>query len=69
MKILHYCGGLNFASRQHFRKTVYKIAGIVPQKELTLRLKMSERSCTESTNKVCNNFVWDIFFQNEKKII
>ncbi|XP_051175474.1 solute carrier family 26 member 10-like isoform X2 [Leptopilina boulardi] len=51
VKILHYCGGLNFASRQHFRKTVYKIAGIVPQKELTLRLKMSERSCTESTNK------------------
>ncbi|XP_043475085.1 solute carrier family 26 member 10-like isoform X1 [Leptopilina heterotoma] len=51
VKILHYCGGLNFASRQHFRKIVYKIAGIVPQKELTLRLKISERSCTESTNK------------------
>ncbi|XP_032451964.1 solute carrier family 26 member 6 isoform X5 [Nasonia vitripennis] len=39
IKIFHYCGGLNFASRQSFRKDVYRIAGIVPQKELLLREK------------------------------
>ena len=39
LKIFHYCGGLNFASRQSFRKDVYRIAGIVPQKELQLREK------------------------------
>ncbi|XP_033223043.1 solute carrier family 26 member 10-like isoform X3 [Belonocnema kinseyi] len=52
VKILHYCGGLNFASRQHFRKQVYQTAGVVPQKELILRLKNSEKENAESTNKV-----------------
>ncbi|KMQ94411.1 solute carrier family 26 member 6-like isoform x2 protein [Lasius niger] len=41
IKIFHYSGSLNFASRQYFRERVYKIAELVPQKELNRRLKVS----------------------------
>ncbi|XP_020300585.1 solute carrier family 26 member 10-like isoform X3 [Pseudomyrmex gracilis] len=41
IKIVHYSGSLNFASRQYFREEVYKIAELVPQKELN-RLKNAE---------------------------
>lgn len=34
VKIFRYSGSLNFASRQYFREEVYKVAGLVPQKEL-----------------------------------
>ncbi|XP_026827914.1 solute carrier family 26 member 10 isoform X3 [Ooceraea biroi] len=39
IKIFHYSGSLNFACRQYFREEVYKVAEIVPQKELNRRLK------------------------------
>ncbi|KAL6440663.1 hypothetical protein ACFW04_003265 [Cataglyphis niger] len=41
IKIFHYSGSLNFASRQYFREEVYKIAELVPRKELNRRLKVS----------------------------
>ncbi|KAL6267139.1 hypothetical protein P5V15_000218 [Pogonomyrmex californicus] len=39
IRIFHYSGSLNFASRQYFREEVYKVAGIIPQKELNRRQK------------------------------
>lgn len=39
VKIFRYSGSLNFASRQYFREEVYKIAELVPQKELNRRLR------------------------------
>lgn len=41
IKIFHYSGSLNFASRQYFYEKVYKIAELVPRKELNRRLKIS----------------------------
>ncbi|XP_070157196.1 prestin isoform X2 [Polyergus mexicanus] len=41
IKIFHYSGSLNFASRQYFREEVYKIAELMPRKELNRRLKVS----------------------------
>ncbi|XP_029679419.1 solute carrier family 26 member 10-like isoform X2 [Formica exsecta] len=41
IKIFHYSGSLNFASRQYFREKVYKTAELVPRKELNRRLKVS----------------------------
>lgn len=72
VKILHYCGGLNFASRQHFRKQVYQTAGVVPQMELALRLKNSEKENAESTNKVnvvtlCKDMVKNLTSSHEWK--
>ena len=72
VKILHYCGGLNFASRQHFRRQVYKTAGVVPQKELALKFKNSEKEKEESTNKVnvvtlCKDIVKDLTSSHEWK--
>ncbi|XP_076685648.1 prestin isoform X4 [Andrena cerasifolii] len=33
IKIFHYSGSLNFASRQQFRDKVYKAAGLIPRRE------------------------------------
>ncbi|XP_036140086.1 solute carrier family 26 member 10 isoform X2 [Monomorium pharaonis] len=46
IKIFHYSGTLNFASKQYFREEVYNIAEIVPQKELQKRL---QAACNGST--------------------
>ncbi|XP_071574134.1 prestin isoform X2 [Temnothorax nylanderi] len=39
IRIFRYSGSLNFASKQYFREEVYKIAELVPQKELKKRLQ------------------------------
>ncbi|KAL0111684.1 hypothetical protein PUN28_013108 [Cardiocondyla obscurior] len=39
IKIFHYSGSLNFASKQYFREEVYKAAELVPQKEFKKRLQ------------------------------
>ncbi|XP_077264729.1 prestin isoform X1 [Temnothorax americanus] len=39
IRIFHYSGSLNFASKQYFREEVYKIAELIPQKELKKRLQ------------------------------
>jgi hypothetical protein len=39
IKIFHYCGGLNFATRSHFKTELYRLVGINPQKELAQRKK------------------------------
>ncbi|XP_048515774.1 prestin-like isoform X2 [Athalia rosae] len=53
IRMLHYCGGLNFASRQLFRNEVYKIAGVVPQQELIKRngLQATERAARNEGEK------------------
>lgn len=51
IKIFHYSGSLNFASRHYFREEVYKIAELVPQKELNRQLK-STYGATEEIKKV-----------------
>ncbi|KAK0097436.1 hypothetical protein PV326_001843 [Microctonus aethiopoides] len=40
IQIFHYCGGLNFATKLHFRKRVFEATGIKPQEELNRRAKM-----------------------------
>ncbi|XP_021939110.1 solute carrier family 26 member 10 isoform X2 [Zootermopsis nevadensis] len=48
IKIFHYCGGLNFATRSHFKTELYRLVGINPQKELAHREKLERRSRTSS---------------------
>lgn len=40
IQIFHYCGGLNFATKLHFRKRVFEATGIKPQEELNRRAKI-----------------------------
>ncbi|XP_072753756.1 prestin isoform X3 [Anoplolepis gracilipes] len=51
IKIFHYSGSLNFASRQYFREEVYKIAELVPREERNRCLKVSYKA-TEEINKL-----------------
>lgn len=60
IKIFHYSGSLNFASRQYFREGVYKIAELVPQKELNRRLKVSSNGvATEEIKKQLRILILD----------
>nr|CAD7449721.1 unnamed protein product [Timema bartmani] len=34
IKIFHYCGGLNFATRDHFKSELFRLIGLNPQKQL-----------------------------------
>ncbi|XP_063234740.1 prestin-like isoform X2 [Bacillus rossius redtenbacheri] len=43
IKIFHYCGGLNFATRTHFRKELIRLVGVNPQAELQLLEKRARR--------------------------
>ncbi|KAI4488472.1 hypothetical protein M0802_011578, partial [Mischocyttarus mexicanus] len=38
IKIIHYSGSINFASRQHFCNKVYKLTDLMPRKELMKRV-------------------------------
>ncbi|XP_015586101.1 solute carrier family 26 member 10 [Cephus cinctus] len=51
IKMLHYSGGLNFASKQYFRNKVYKIAGVTPEKELARRVKQTARKASPGDDK------------------
>ncbi|XP_015171819.1 PREDICTED: solute carrier family 26 member 10-like isoform X1 [Polistes dominula] len=44
IKIFHYSGSLNFASRQHFCDTVYKLTEVIPRKEV---IKRNTKNSTE----------------------
>jgi hypothetical protein len=44
IKIFHYCGGLNFATRSHFKNELYRLVGINPQAELTRMNKLASNS-------------------------
>ncbi|PSN53077.1 hypothetical protein C0J52_09156 [Blattella germanica] len=44
IKIFHYGGGLNFATRSHFRNQVFELVGVNPQKELARRKKLEKRA-------------------------
>ncbi|XP_069694459.1 prestin-like [Periplaneta americana] len=48
IKIFHYCGGLNFATRNHFKNQLFDLVGVNPQKELIRRKKAENRSRTSS---------------------
>ncbi|XP_011300138.1 solute carrier family 26 member 10 isoform X2 [Fopius arisanus] len=51
--MFHYCGGLNFASKLHFRKEVFKATGVNPQMELNRILKMeSKENASESAKNL-----------------
>jgi solute carrier family 26 protein len=51
IKIFHYCGGLNFATRNHFKTEFYRLVGINPRKELVRKNKI-ERSRAQSLAKI-----------------
>lgn len=42
IKIFHYCGGVNFASRKFFQSELYRLIGFQPQKELALRKRLAK---------------------------
>ncbi|XP_018303397.1 solute carrier family 26 member 6 isoform X1 [Mycetomoellerius zeteki] len=44
IKIFHYSGSLNFASKQYFREEVYKVTELVPQKEFKKQLQVTYNS-------------------------
>lgn len=44
LKIFHYSGGINFATRNIFRDNLYKLVGINPQKEVIYRNKLEQIS-------------------------
>lgn len=49
IKIFHYCGGINFASRSYFQTELYRLIGFEPQKELALRKKLTKMADTVKT--------------------
>ncbi|XP_034941866.1 prestin-like isoform X2 [Chelonus insularis] len=47
IRMFHYCGGLNFATKLHFRQEVFKVTGVKPQDELNRRIKANDKEITE----------------------
>uniref|UniRef100_A0A1B0GNH1 SLC26A/SulP transporter domain-containing protein n=1 Tax=Phlebotomus papatasi TaxID=29031 RepID=A0A1B0GNH1_PHLPP len=47
VKIFHYCGSLNFASRDQFRKHLYKLTGI-NERKLMVSVSMASDTVTQS---------------------
>ncbi|XP_066582584.1 prestin isoform X2 [Prorops nasuta] len=47
VKIVHYCGSLNFANSQHFKSEVYKLVGINPRKLLKHIMKLARKGVFE----------------------
>ncbi|KAG5871065.1 hypothetical protein JTB14_030573 [Gonioctena quinquepunctata] len=43
IKIFHYCGGLNFATKNIFRDDLFKLVEVNPQKEHIYRTKLARR--------------------------
>nr|XP_023019470.1 solute carrier family 26 member 10-like isoform X1 [Leptinotarsa decemlineata] len=43
IKIFHYCGGLNFATKNIFRDELYRLVDVNPQKELICRNKLARK--------------------------
>ncbi|XP_011862989.1 PREDICTED: solute carrier family 26 member 10-like isoform X2 [Vollenhovia emeryi] len=52
IKIFHYSGSLNFASKQYFREEVYKVAELIPQKERKKRLQACNGTAAEEIKKL-----------------
>nr|CAD7432363.1 unnamed protein product [Timema monikensis] len=50
IKIFHYCGGLNFATRDHFKSELFRLIGLNPQKQL-LRIKKDLKKKIASEKK------------------
>lgn len=42
MKIYHYCGGINFATRNIFKSELYNLVKLNPQKEVVYRKKLEQ---------------------------
>ncbi|XP_011160302.2 solute carrier family 26 member 10 isoform X2 [Solenopsis invicta] len=59
IKIFHYSGTLNFASKQYFREEVYKVAELVPQKELKRRLQAACNGTTAEEIKKLRILILD----------
>ncbi|XP_015122144.1 solute carrier family 26 member 10 isoform X1 [Diachasma alloeum] len=57
--MFHYCGGLNFASKFHFRKEVFKATGVNPQLELNRILKMESKEDASENLKNLNVIILD----------
>ncbi|XP_059476161.1 solute carrier family 26 member 6-like [Neocloeon triangulifer] len=51
-KIVHYCGPLNFATRQRLHQTIVDLSGIDPQEEQRRRIKNKNSEETSSNGKV-----------------
>ncbi|GJQ74245.1 hypothetical protein Trydic_g19149 [Trypoxylus dichotomus] len=51
LKIFHYQGGINFASRNYFKSELYKLINLDPQKELIFRKKLNKIADMESQTK------------------
>lgn len=62
IKIFHYSGSLNFASKQYFREEMYKVAELVPQKEFRKLQAACNGIAVEEIKKV-NNVQFVYFFK------
>uniref|UniRef100_A0ABD2W9L6 Uncharacterized protein n=1 Tax=Trichogramma kaykai TaxID=54128 RepID=A0ABD2W9L6_9HYME len=58
IKIFHYCGGLNFASKTKFRREVYKIADVIINQELSSGKKTITNDNTIHENQDSEKFLW-----------
>lgn len=59
IKIVHYCGGINFATRNNFKSELQKLVGFQPQKEHQLRkkiVKIADAVRYMRINYAVNNF-------------
>ncbi|KAJ8893258.1 hypothetical protein PR048_005849 [Dryococelus australis] len=60
IKIFHYCGGLIFATRDHFREELIRLVGVNPQAELHRMMKRSRRKTMPPKDGIVNvSFVGD----------
>ncbi|KAK9754976.1 Sulfate permease family [Popillia japonica] len=51
LKIFHYQGGINFASRNYFKSELYSLINLDPQKELVWRKKLTKLADLETQTK------------------
>ncbi|XP_063234743.1 pendrin-like isoform X2 [Bacillus rossius redtenbacheri] len=57
VKIFHYCGGLNFATRDHFRGELLRLVGVDPQTELRRRRKQAKKeAAAEQVSSIVLDF-------------
>lgn len=66
IKIFHYCGGINFATKNIFKEELYKLVKLNAQKELVLRAKLEKFQ--EKVKKSENNEIKEKMHKLESKI-
>nr|CAD7577435.1 unnamed protein product [Timema californicum] len=66
IKIFHYCGGLNFATRDHFKSELFRLIGLNPQKQL-LRIKKDLKKKVASEKKYLKTGVVNVSYVGDEQ--